>query len=172
MNSFSKIFAILFSVGVLFLAPILYFSVKQDQTNQTYVYDATVKFVDDIRKNGYVTRELYLRYLDSLSRTGNIYEIDIESMHETIIPLVDSEGNVQVGSYDIVEYNTYTDEIEDELFNKSGIYKFSKNDYISLKVYNINESFGGKMIRVFLRTEKMGKQIFIKYGGMIRDENY
>lgn len=171
MESLSKVFAILFSVAILFLGPVLYFGQKQDQTNQIYVYNETVDFVDTIRKNGYLTKDAYERYSKSLSLTMNIYEIEIVRVHEQYIPEVD-ENNQLTGNYSVVESNTYSDDIKDALFGEKGIYYFSKDDYVSVKVYNLNESLGGRLLRIFLKNEKKGGQIYVTYGGMIRDENY
>ena len=157
----------------MFFAPTLYILMKQDQISQMYVYNETVKFVDTIRNNGYVTTDLYERYLAALDQTNQVYQVEFEHIHEQFVPVVDSGLYLISGQYQLVQKKMYTKDIVSVLTEQeSATYYFAKGDYLTIKVTNVNETLGGRMLRVFLRNQKEGGQINLSYGGMIRDENY
>ncbi len=78
MNSIEKIVDLFVAVIIIFLFPLLYFGQKQDSITQTLVSNQTEAFVNDIRSNGYLTKEMYDNYLEELSKTGLIYTIAAE----------------------------------------------------------------------------------------------
>lgn len=172
MSSLSKITSVIVAIIILIFAPLTYVATKQDQISQIYVYDCTVKLVDMIRNNGYLTEESYNLYLKKLNVTGNIYDIKITHKHQEYNPIYDVNTYEFTGDYSVNERCIYTEDIINEIYQGKKVYYFSQDDYISITVNNINESFGGRMHRLFLRTEKKGSQIYVTYGGMVRDENY
>jgi hypothetical protein len=71
---------------------------------------------------------------------------------------------------DVLEYYEvyYNKEITDKLFNGSGVYYFSKDDYIDVAVKNKRKSWGTKVASViFPNLPEIS--IFSEYGGYIRE---
>ncbi len=59
MDSFGKIIEILVTGVLLFLFPIYYLSLQQDAVCQSQVRTTTSYFVDSVRNQGYMTRNMY-----------------------------------------------------------------------------------------------------------------
>ncbi|BCN32405.1 hypothetical protein [Anaeromicropila herbilytica] len=172
MNSFSKIVALFIAVLLLFIVPILYLSQKQDAITQSYVAEETTAFVDAIKNNGYVTDKMYTAFLKKLDDTNNIYTIKIEHSHQVINPVYDENtGDFQEKVTESYK-TTYEDTILKELYEGSGIYKFDQGDYISVKIVNRNKTFSAKLQQIIYAHEMNPIQIYVTYGGTIRDENY
>lgn len=171
-NALGKIVVILFSVLLFFILPILYLSQKQDVINQNYVMTETVKFVDSIKNQGYLTKNMYDSYIKKIDETNNVYTVEIEHSHKTISPLYDEDSKQFLDDISTNYYSTYEEDILKELYEGSGTYTFSQGDYISVKVYNKNKTFSAKLQQSLYHSEMPGIQILITYGGIIRDEDY
>ena len=78
MNSYNKIVDIIIAIIVLFIAPILFFSQKEDALSQTVVQTETKNFVNEVRSNGYLTWDQYQQFLSKLSQTGLTYDVGLE----------------------------------------------------------------------------------------------
>ena len=170
MNAFDKIVCILLASVLMFLFPLFYLAQKQDVINQVYVESKTVELVNDIKKHGYITSNMYERYLDRLGDTGNLYEIEIVHSHTVVNPEYDEDSGTFLDDYYTYYENTYQDDILKEIFEGTGTYYLRQGDYISIKVFNKTETFAGRMLRIIGVNQKT--QILITYGGIIRDENY
>ncbi len=172
MNALEKVVGILLAVLLLFVVPMNYLAQKQDAITQSYVTAETTKFVDAIRNNGYLTADMYNEYLRKIDSTNNLYTIKMEHVHQVINPLYDEAS----GSFQDVTstnyYNTYQEDILKELFEGSGTYHFSQGDYISVKVVNRNKTYAARLQQKIYAHEMTDIQIYVTYGGMIRDENY
>lgn len=72
---------IILAIILLFLFPLLYYGQKQDSLVQSVVKMDTANLVNEVRGTGYLTKEQYDAYQDSLSRTKNVYDIEIEHRH-------------------------------------------------------------------------------------------
>ena len=172
METLSKIFCILLAIVVMFLFPVQYMASKQDSINQVYVYDTTNQLINDIANKGYLSLDMYERYLQKLSTTGNVYEINMTHTHEVINPKYDVDGNAIDGEYLIYDECVYEDDILDEIFEGSGTYYLTRGDYISMELYNTNKTLATRLYHYILHTEESMVQIYVTCGGMIRDENY
>lgn len=94
----------------MFMFPIMYYSLKQDVLTQTIVRLETKSLVDDIRSKGYLTREMYEKYIDKLSSTGMMYDIAIEhqqSVYEPEYTIHNLEDILQAMEMSYEGSNTY-----------------------------------------------------------------
>jgi hypothetical protein len=73
----------------------------------------------------------------------------------------------------IMEYyrNTYTKEIQKELYEGCGTYYFSDRDYIQFHIINVQKSWGGRLMSLFHHNLE-DKGIQTVYGGYIRENGY
>lgn len=169
MDIFGKIIAFFLVALILFVSPAYYMAIKQDSINQNYVNKETLDFVSTMRNTGKLTKETYNRFIKKLDATGNLYGIEIEHQHLVINPVVDDNGNVteNIASNYV---STYEEDILKELFEGSGSYHFSKDDYISVVVKNKNKTLATRLQQIFYQREMPTVQIFTTFGGVIRDE--
>lgn len=79
-NYLQKIIDLLIAVVLMFLIPALYFNLKKDAVIQINADRMTTEFVETVAADGYITREMYEKYLERLAGTGKLY--DIELIHE------------------------------------------------------------------------------------------
>lgn len=168
MNTFSKIMAILIGVVMLFIVPIYQLAQKQDDISQIYVENETTKFVDSIRNSGYISREMYQDYVNKIDKTGNTYNIQICHSHKIVKPNFDDDTGTILNGYDSYFVNTYQDEVLDA-FDKGEDYKFNEGDYINVTVSNRNKTMAANLLFT-LTHSNADVQVYVTYGGMIRDE--
>lgn len=169
MNSFSKIISILIAVVLMFVAPLLYYSQKQDAITQAVIEKETTEFINTIRNNGYVTRDMYKRFIEKIDKTGNLYNIEICHAHRKTVPNYDESTNTVLDGYYSYNLNTYQDEIF-ESFDKDEDYLFNQGDFISVTVTNRNKTMATRIMEAIYSRALQTEQIIFTYGGMIRDE--
>ena len=167
----NQLIAAFLAVLLMFYTPILYFAQKQDAITQSYVSQETTKLVNAIKNNGYLTDSMYDAYLDKLDNTGNLYQVKIVHEHEIVAPIYDEAGDFQ-NDVSIHYTNVYEEDILKEIYEKSGMYTFDQEDYITVKVNNRTKTYASKLQQLLFQRDIPGDQIFFTYGGMIRDENY
>lgn len=86
MKPFEHIVDFFIAICIMFLFVLIYFGKKQDLLTQTIVEYKTTEFVDEVRGNGYVTRERFQRYLEEIEQTGISCDISIEHSHHDCEP--------------------------------------------------------------------------------------
>lgn len=171
MNVFERVVLIVIALGMLFLIPTYWMAENTDRTIQSYVLQETARFTDAIKNNGYVTEDMYLEFAKEISQTGNIYEIEMVVEHPQVQPVYSEDGTFQE-EISIIYLKTYTDEIRKALFEGEGIYRLSQGDFLSVTVYNKNDTMAAAMRKSILPGAESGVQIYATYGGEVRDENY
>lgn len=169
MNAFSKIIAIIITVILLFLTPMLYMAQKQDIISQSYVSSEATKFIDSIKNSGYISIEMYMDFVKKIDATNNLYNIEIVHSHKVVEPLYDENSSTFLEDYDTYYYNTYQDEIL-EVFDQRKDYEFFQGDYISIIIKNRTKTIATRLMELFYSSDIPDEQILITYGGMIRDE--
>lgn len=176
-DSLSKIVAIILAVLLLFIFPILNMFENQDNTTQIFVLTQTCEFVDSVRSLGYITPDMYREFVNKLSATNNIYEIEMEHYHQKFDPVYDDPKDAATfkNDFNINYWATYTDEIMGVLFPESSAgedYKMSKGDYFKVKVRNRNKTAATRIQEILYNTDLSTAKIMVTYGGMVKDENY
>ena len=74
----TSIFAIILSVILMFIFPLLTMSDRTDDISQLTVDIATTEFVDEVRTSGVITLDEYEKFLDNIGSTGNDYRVELE----------------------------------------------------------------------------------------------
>lgn len=158
IDSFGKIAEILVTVILLFLIPVYYLSLRQDSICQSQIRTQTAYFVDSVRNQGYLTRNMYDLFLKELNNTGQVYQVlltyykKIETLNEK-------------GEYETHYECSYTD----ELLSKEQV-EFQKGGFFKVEVENISKPLSAKITDMVLAVDISKKQIYTVYGGAIRDE--
>ncbi|MBR4110902.1 MAG: hypothetical protein IKK43_04375 [Clostridia bacterium] len=153
-DSLAIVFAILVSIILMFLFPLLDTWELQDNLSYATTYAAVVDFVDTVRNVGYISPEAYYNFESKLMMTGNTFSVRLE--HRKFI----EDGGVN-------DYlNTYTNEIMAKL-DAGEIYPLNQWDYFYVTIKNTNKT-QASVIQNFLfagadETFKIGTA----YGGIV-----
>ena len=124
-DSIITIVAIFLAAILMFIFPLMSLSERSDDIAQLSVQTTTAEFVDNIRATGKLTLDDYDKFLNTLTATGNSFDVDIQ------IQKLDENPGVKVtqGQKDKIGeniyYSVYTSQIMDEL-NANNEIKLSK----------------------------------------------
>ncbi|KAB3525460.1 hypothetical protein [Alkaliphilus serpentinus] len=177
-DSLSKIVAIIIGVFLLFIYPISNMFERQDDITRIFVLAETTKLVDSVRNLGYITPTMYLEFSNNLAATNNLYDIQMEHRRKVYDPLYDDPTipSTFKDTFNINYTANYTEDIMETLFpdppNTDGKYTFSKGDYFLVKVTNRNKTIATRIHEMLYATFLSTEKIIVKYGGMIKDEDY
>lgn len=174
-DSLSIIFAIIVSLLLMFLFPMIDTWEMQDNLSYTVAYSAVTDFVDTVRNTGFITEDAYHAFASKLEATGNTFSITMEHR----------EFNENLNAY----LNTYTNEIldsiEDGLKDRSGnfildkdgnkqyVYKLDKYDYFYVTIKNTNRTQSTILSDFLSGGAADNFKIGVSYGGIVwsvRDE--
>ncbi len=157
-DSLSIVFAILLSMILMFIFPLIDVWNLQDNLSFVLAYSATVDFVDTARNTGYIGYDLYDDFQRKLAATGNTYNITMEHR----------KFNEDLGNY----LNTYTYEILDNI-NKKKVHRLDKYDYFYVTVKNTNKTQATVVSEFLAGGADTTTKIAVAYGGIVwsgRDE--
>lgn len=168
-QSFGQIFSIVAASIVLFIIPVYLFSQQQDLFIQAYVWEETAEFAEMVKNNGYISKNMYDRYLKALQTTNQLYEIKMIHKHKLIQPIYDEDGHF-TEQVETTYENHYEEEILSTIYEKNKAYLFRQEDYLSIVVKNQSKTLAEKIQHTLLGKD-IKNTIAITYGGLIRDEN-
>lgn len=153
-----SIFAIVLSVILMFIFPLMTMSDRTDDVSQMTVDIATINFVDEVRTTGSITQDLFYKFLDNLGSTGNTYNIELEVKIKDENPgrIMTMTSDPDVGEN--VYYSVYTSQIE-ELIKNDGEYKLKEGDIFSVSVKNTNQTISQQLKNFFYTV--VGKDTYI-----------
>lgn len=142
----------IFLAGVLmFVFPLMSISERNDDISQMAVQTETVNFVDNVRSTGKLTQNNYNAFVQTLSATGNAYEVELEIKRidenpgkKTSMTAVDKIGE---NTY----YSEYNSQILDKLLqdNNNGSIALKEGDIFTVKVKNTNTTIAQSLKNFF-----------------------
>lgn len=166
-DSFITIIAIFLAAVLMFVFPLMSMSERTDDVSQLSVQTATTEFVDSIRTTGKLTADSYDKYLQTLSSTGNSYEVDIQ------LQILDENPGVKTTQADTTKigenlyYNLYTSQVEEKLDNNGKI-TLKEGDRISVSVKNTNQTISQILKNFFYSLSGNDTyQIFAQHAGIV-----
>ncbi len=152
-DSLSIIFAIIVSLLLMFLFPLIDTWEMQDNLSYVVVYSAVVEFVDTARNVGFVSDDTYTAFANKVNATGNTYDITME--HKQFIP-------------DVVGYvNHYTSQIIAGISDDDQKYNFNKYDYFYVTVKNTNRTQATLLSDFLTGASDSNFKIGVSYGGVV-----
>ena len=77
-DSLVTIIAIFLAAILMFVFPLMALSERTDDISQLAVQTATTEFVDNVRTTGNLTLDGYEQYLQTISATGNSFEVEMQ----------------------------------------------------------------------------------------------
>ncbi|MFR8104357.1 MAG: hypothetical protein ACLU8F_04670 [Clostridia bacterium] len=143
--------AIFLAAILMFVFPLMSVSDRSDDISQLSVQASTVEFVDKVRTTGKLTMDDYSKFVQTISSTGNSYDVEME------IKVLDENPGKKAaqGSVDKigenVYYTMYTSQILDELeSNKKKALK--EGDIFTVNVKNTNTTISQLLRNFFYKV--------------------
>lgn len=151
-DTLSIVFALIISILIMFLFPLMDTWDLQDNLSYVTTYATVVDFVDTVRNTGYISPEVYYAFETKLETTGNTFDVTME--HRKFIEDVSNYQNV------------YTNDIMAKISSGTN-YELDKYDYFYVTVKNTNKT-QATVIREFLfANEETSFKIGVAYGGIV-----
>ena len=146
-DSFVTIIAIFLAAILMFVFPLMSISERTDDVSQLSVQTATTEFVDKVRTTGKLTLDDYDKYVQTITSTGNSFEVSMQAQ------ILDENPGVKTTQAEVTKigenlyYNKYTSQVEEEL-NSKGRITLKEGDIVSVTVKNTNKTIS-QMLRNF-----------------------
>lgn len=157
-----RVFAILISVIILFILPLYIAFEKKDDIAYALALKVTTSFVDNVTSKGYLTLDMYDKFISDLSITDNVYDISLEYIAKEYNPIVQvKKKDVTTGIEEIVKEYDYlvAKELYDEyvaggntILTNNGVnrseatanvtYKLSEKKYYTNQILNLLDNTG------------------------------
>lgn len=141
------IVAISLAAVLMFVFPLMTMSDRTDDVSQLSVETATTEFVDDVRTTGRLTLDKYEKFVETISATGNVYDVEMEVK---VLDENPGKKTTQASADKIGEnvyYSTYTSQILDKL--SAGTLSLKEGDIFSASVKNTNQTISQQLKNFF-----------------------
>ena len=147
-DTFITIIAIFLAAILMFIFPLMTMSDQTENVAQLAVDTATKEFVDEIRSTGKITSDNYNEYVNTISATGNTYNVDMEVqvLDENPGKKASQVTTTKIGEN--VYYSVYTSQIEDALAT-SKVYSLKEGDIVTVKAQNTNTTLSQQLKNFF-----------------------
>lgn len=138
-DSLITIVAIFLAAILMFVFPLMAMSERTDDVAQLAVQTATTDFVDNVRTTGKLTSDDYDKFVQTITSTGNSFDVDVE------IQILDENPGVKTTQAEMTKigenlyYNLYTSQVEEKL-NNNGRITLKEGDMVSVTVRNTNQT--------------------------------
>ena len=144
--------AIILAAILMFVFPLMTMSDRTDDVSQLAVETATTEFVDDVRTTGRLSMDKYSSFVDTISATGNTYDVEMEAQILDENPgkkTTQAEPN-KIGEN--VYYTMYTSQIMDAINPTNGQTRtlaLKEGDIFSVNVRNTNTTLSQQLKNFF-----------------------
>lgn len=177
-ESLGKVVAIIIAVCLLVIYPLGDMFQHKDDLSYLIAFNATTNFVDTVREKGYISPRMYYTFLDQIAITGNTYDIELTHMHKKIVPEYTDPAQFSTFQNNIYKVydGFYTDQILEELFDETNRsanidYNVDFGDYFLVEIKNTNRTEADIFNAMFIGSSGKYPKIFVRYGGLVRNEN-
>ncbi|MBB1523407.1 MAG: hypothetical protein HG467_004245 [Clostridiales bacterium] len=133
------IIAILVAGVLLFIFPIMAVAERNNDISQSITEKAVADFVTEVASSGSITSQNYSKLVNTLSTTGNTYDVEMEvkKIDENVGKKSQWVNNKVIGENQ--QYSINTSQISESLKNR-GVYNLKAGDTFSVKVKNSNKT--------------------------------
>lgn len=154
-----SIIGIIIASIIMFIVPLTLIADRSDDISQLVVQTITAEFVDEVIKTGKITEDTYLKYIDSLATTGNMYEIDMELkiLDENTSKIVTDNNPTKIGNN--TYYSIFTSQIEDIIGDNQGKIILKHGDVISITVKNSSKTLSQSLKNFYYNWAGSNSQI-------------
>lgn len=136
------VLAIFLAAILMFIFPLMTTADRTDDISTQAVDAATTDFVDEIRSTGKITQDSYDNFIQTISSTGNSYEVEME------VQVLDDNPGKKVTEAEYTKvgenyyYSKYTTQILDEVNSDKGAMYLKQGDMVTVNVKNTNRTIG------------------------------
>lgn len=134
------VIAIFLAAILMFIFPLMATSTNTDDIAKQAVDAATTDFVDSIRSTGKITQDNYDDFIQTISSTGNTFDVEME------VQVLDNNPGKKVAEAEETKvgenyyYNKYTSQILEEVNSANGAMYLKQGDIVSVSVKNSNRT--------------------------------
>ena len=156
---------------LMFVFPLMTMSDRTDDVSQLAVETATTDFVDDVRTSGKLSMDKYSKFVETISSTGNSYEVEME------LNVLDENPGKKASQAEVtkigenVYYTMYTSQIMDQINPQSGTTKtlaLKEGDMFTASVKNTNTTLSQQLKNFFYSvTGNDTYTIAAEHGGIV-----
>lgn len=148
-DSVITVVAIALAAVLMFVFPLMTMTDRTDDVSQLTVSTATTEFVDDIRTTGKLTTEKYEKFVETISSTGNTYDVEMELkvLDENPGKKTTQAQATKIGEN--VYYSWYTSQILDSIKEDKSVLALKEGDIFSASVKNTNSTIGQQLKNFF-----------------------
>lgn len=156
-NSTSTIIALFVASVLLFVAPLVTLTDRNDNVVQENVKLIVEEFVTDIKNTGKITMAKYQDFENRLAATGNSYniEMEIQILDENPGKKLTQANYTKIGEN--VYYSEYTTQILEKLDN--GVISLKEGDLVYVGVTNQNSTAAQTLKSSFLSFSNEGEYV-------------
>lgn len=136
------VLAIFLAAILMFIFPLMTTADRTDDISTQAVDSATTDFVDEIRSTGKITQDSYDNFIQTISSTGNSYEVEME------VQVLDDNPGKKVTEAEYTKvgenyyYSKYTTQILEEVNSDKGAMYLKQGDMVTVNVKNTNRTIG------------------------------
>jgi len=153
----------------MFLYPLSAAKEENSQIERMYLYQETVRFLDNVCNTGVISDRDMQNYLDKISRMNTLYQVMLtheslvnenEKENEAEMAGAAQEGTVQeeTETKSRALFQTYTQTEIFERLEEEQEYRMNYNDFIKIVIYNpqgnMTVCYGGSIKAVYLPEEE------------------
>ena len=145
--------AIVLAALLMFIFPLMSVSERTDDISQLAVQTATTDFVDKVRTEGKLTADSYQDFIDTITSTGNTYNVEMELQILDENPSVKTIQAEKTKIGENVYYTLYTSQINEMLYSDTGAGSITlkEGDRFSVTVNNTNTTIAQTLRNFFYR---------------------
>lgn len=154
-----KVFSILLCAWLMFLYPLSMAKEENRQIERMYLYQETVRFLDNVCNTGVIADQDMENYMGKISRMNTLYQIAIT--HERLTDR--KEDEIKPEETEIENGNIFQIHNQKEIFEllkEQQEYQLNYNDFIKIVIYNPQGNmvvcYGGSIKAVYLPEEESG----------------
>ena len=136
------VLAIFLAAILMFIFPLMSTADRTDDISTQAVDAVTTDFVDEIRYKKKITQDSYDNFVQTISSTGNSYEVEME------VQVLDDNPGKKVTEAEYTKvgenyyYSKYTTQILDEVNSDKGAMYLKQGDMVTINVKNTNRTIG------------------------------
>lgn len=171
-DSLITITVIFLAAIIMFVFPLMTIADRNDDVAQTAVQTANVQTVNQITNTGVLSGDMYDDLIESISATGNVYEVEIEikTLDENIGKKAAQSASSIIGENRY--YVLYTTQIVEQIFDpitggskKMGL---KEGDIVSIKIKNTNSTIA-QSFKSFIYSVSGNDtyQIYAEHSGVV-----
>ena len=178
MDTISKAFVLILAILLLYIYPLSDSAAREDDLTRVIAFETITRFVDNVRDKGVLTPVMYEQLQKELAASGQEFDVRMEHKHKRYVPVYDDQGRFGE-KYTVEEEIFYNAQIFPVLFPENPpppdhgdrIYRLGAGDFFAVSVQSLNRTPAVVWQDALNGTNTPGGQLFMPYGGMVRNED-